>query len=68
MLTPVRSGRFKRDVKHAEKRGKALSKLRDIVLLLVQGGPLPVEYRDHPLKGNWKGYRDLHIEPDWLLI
>ncbi len=68
MLVLVRSARFKRDVKHAERRGKSMSKLRDVLLLLLQGDPLPAAYRDHPLKGNWNGYRDLHIEPDWLLI
>jgi len=31
-------------------------------------GLCPPAYRDHPLKGNWGGYRDAHIEPDWLLI
>jgi mRNA interferase YafQ len=30
--------------------------------------PLPARYLDHPLKGEWKGWRDLHLEPDWLLI
>lgn len=68
MLTPVRSGRFKKDVKLAEKRGKDLTKLRNILLLLLDGAALPPDYRDHPLKGEWKGFRDLHIEPDWLLI
>jgi mRNA interferase YafQ len=29
---------------------------------------LPERYRDHPLQGGWKGYREAHIEPDWLLI
>lgn len=68
MLTPVRSTQFKRDVKRAEKRGKDLSKLRKLLLLLIERQPLPAVYRDHPLKGNWGGYRDAHIEPDWLLI
>jgi mRNA interferase YafQ len=45
-----------------------MSKLRDAILLLVADAPLPERYRDHPLRGNWKGYRDAHIEPDWLLI
>lgn len=68
MLTPVRSGRFKNDVKLAEKRGKDTSKLKAILLPLMEGRPPPPEYRDHPLKGDWKGFRDLHIEPDWLLL
>jgi mRNA interferase YafQ len=36
--------------------------------LLIGGEELPARYKDHPLKGNWKGYRDAPIEPDWLLI
>ncbi|WP_193090789.1 type II toxin-antitoxin system YafQ family toxin [Advenella sp. FME57] len=68
MLTPVRSGQFKRDVKRAEKRGKDLDKLRTLLLMLIEEKPLPEKYRDHPLKGQWSGYRDAHIEPDWLLI
>ena len=68
MLTPVWSGKFKRDVKRAEKRGKDMDKLKAILLLLIEEKPLPAEWRDHPLKGDWKGFRDLHIEPDWLLL
>lgn len=43
-------------------------KLRELVSLLLAEAPLPDRYRDHPLKGSWRGYRDAHIEPDWLLI
>lgn len=68
MLTPVRSGQFKRDVKRAGKRGKDLKKLRALLILLIAGEPLPPRCRDHALKGGWKGCRDAHIEPDWLLI
>ncbi|WP_164504281.1 type II toxin-antitoxin system YafQ family toxin [Nitrosomonas sp. HPC101] len=65
---PVRSGTFKRDVKRAEKRGKDMKRLRALLLLLIEGTLLPEHYRDHPLKGEWAGWRDAHIEPDWLLI
>ena len=68
MRNPIRSSQFKRDVKKAGKRGKDLEKLRVLLSLLIQGKSLPPEYQDYPLKGNWKGYRDAHIEPDWLLI
>lgn len=47
----IRSGQFKRDVKLAEKRHKDLAKLREIILLLVEGRPLPARYRDHALTG-----------------
>ena len=68
MRTPVRSTQFKRDVKRARKRGKDLAKLRSSLTALIRQDPLPASYRDHPLRGVWKGYRELHIEPDWLLI
>ena len=68
MLAPVRSSRFKRDVKRLEKQGKDLTKLRAVLLLLVEGNPLPPHYRDHSLRGEGNGFRDLRIEPDWLLI
>ncbi|WP_163907104.1 type II toxin-antitoxin system YafQ family toxin, partial [Proteus mirabilis] len=62
------SGQFKKDLKLAEKRGKDINKLKEIILLLVQGKRLPAQLKDHPLTGNWMPRRDLHIEPDWLLI
>ncbi len=68
MLTPVWSGRFKRDVRRAKKRGKDTDQLRAVLSLLIEQKPLPASYNDHPLRGDWSGFRDLHIEPDWLLL
>jgi mRNA interferase YafQ len=68
MRRPSYSGQFKRDVKLAQKRGKKMEKLRVAMQILIDGQPLDRAYLDHPLKGDWKGCRDLHIEPDWLLI
>ena len=68
MLTPVRSSQFKRDVRKTRKRGKDLSKLRRLLDLLIQQTALPSQYSDHPLRGPWKGCKEVHIEPDWLLI
>jgi mRNA interferase YafQ len=64
----IRGTQFKRDVKLAERRGKDLAKLRELILLLVEGDSLPPRYKDHSLSGNWKHHRDCHIEPDWLLL
>jgi len=64
----IRGAQFRRDVKLAQRRGKDLSKLRELILLLAEGEPLPPRYKDHPLSGDWKHYRDCHIESDWLLI
>jgi len=55
-------------MKLVSKRGKELAKLRDVILLLAEGYPLPPQYRDHSLAGNWSHHRDCHLEPDWLLI
>ena len=68
MLTPVRSTQFKRDVRRAEKRSKDLTKLRVLLASLIKQEPLSTRYLNHPLRGIWKGYREAHIEPDWLLI
>ncbi len=62
------SGQFKRDLKRIKKRGKEMHKIRILMELLIEGNDLPEIFLDHPLKGNWKGCRDLHIQPDWILI
>lgn len=68
MRAPSYSTQFRRDVKRVEKRGYDMGKLRAVLQLLMDGSPLPARLKDHALKGNWKGWRDLHIEPDWVLI
>jgi mRNA interferase YafQ len=65
---PVRGAQFRRDVKLAQKRGRDMTKLRAAILLLIDGSPLPPRYKDHPLAGEWKHFRDCHIEPERLLI
>lgn len=66
MRNPIRVVRFRRDVKLAQRRGKDMSKLRHLILLLIEGNPLPPRYKDHPLSREWEHHRDCHIEPDWL--
>ena len=68
MRIPVKGAQFRRDVKLAKKRGKDMAKLREVILLLIEGSPLPPRYKDDSLGGDWKHFRDCHIEPDWLLI
>ena len=51
-----------------KKRGLDLKKLKNIILLLQKDIPLPPKHKDHPLSGNWEGFRDCHVQPDWLLI
>ncbi len=59
---------FKKDLKKAQKQGKDTEKLFEVVEQLACGLPLDEKYRDHSLTGNYKGCRECHIEPDWLLI
>ena len=68
MRTFSRTSQFKKDVKRAGKRGEDLSKLRAIMDLLIEGVALAPEFKDHPLRGEFAGSRDCHIEPDWVLI
>lgn len=63
-----RTSQFKKDYKLAVKRGCDINKLQNVVMILASGETLPEEYRDHPLRGNYSGYRECHIEPDWLLV
>lgn len=62
------TSKFKQDLKTAKKRGYDLSLLQDVLEILASGEPLPEKYRDHNLLGNYKGCRECHITPDWLLI
>jgi mRNA interferase YafQ len=59
---------FEKDTKLAQKRGKDLNKLKEIIRLLVSEQSLPAKNRDHPLRGNYAHHRECHIEPNWLLI
>lgn len=69
MPKPRYSGQFQKDIKKLQKSGrKDIEKLKTVLRKLVDGTPLESKYRDHPLLGSLKGYRDCHIEPDWLLI
>lgn len=68
MLILHNSRLFSKDMERAKKQGRDCTKLRAIIDLLNSNQALPLSLKDHPLKGKWKGYRDLHIAPDWVLI
>ena len=68
MLSVTWTSQFKKDYKLAKRRKKNLAKLRRVVDILSKELPLDEQYRDHALTGNYRGHRELHIEPDWLLI
>ena len=64
-----RTGQFKRDLKKALKDSKKDTELlKKIITILQVRELLPEQYRDHPLKGNWKPHRECHVQPDFLLI
>ena len=62
------STKFKKDYKLAMKRGLDIDLLDTAITILAETGTLPKEYLDHSLSGNYKGFRECHIQPDWLLI
>ena len=62
------STRFKKDYKLAQKRGYDISLLKEVIGILASGEQLPEKYYDHPLTGDYKGCRECHILPDWLLL
>ena len=68
MLTIKYHTLFKKDFKRIKKRGYDISRLEKIVELLANEVPLPEQFKDHNLSGNYHGFRECHIAPDWLLI
>ena len=71
MLKSVfRTTQFKKDFKVLLKKHYSPDKLKQAIdALMAQNKQLlSTKYRDHPLTGNWKGYREIHIEGDWLVI
>ena len=64
----VLTNQFKKSLKLAKKRGLDISLLDSIVERLLHAVPLDEKHKDHELKGKWSGFRECHIQPDWLLI
>jgi len=59
---------YRKQYKLLDKRGYNMELLDEAVFKLANGETLPPKYRDHPLRGDWRGYRDCHIKDDWVLI
>lgn len=68
MLKIVPSNRFKKDLKKAIKRNLDISLLDEVITKLANHKKLEKKYKDHDLKGEYVGFRECHIEPDWLLL
>lgn len=68
MLELIVTNKFKKDLKRIRKQGKDLNLLQDVLQTLLEENELDAKHRDHALTGNYIGFRECHIEPDWLLI
>ena len=67
-LTVKTTSLFKKDYKLAIKRGLQIELLNDVIETLSLGESLPVKNKDHSLTGNYLGFRECHIQADWLLV
>ena len=63
-----KTSQFEKDVRRIVRRGLPIQELTMVIDILLEQTPLPEKYRDHPLVGNYSGFRECHIRPDWLLI
>lgn len=68
MWTLGYSGQFKKDLKKITKQGLNLDELRKVLNQLKENGQVEEKYLPHKLTGNWKGFWDCHIGPDWILL
>jgi mRNA interferase YafQ len=68
MLTLKTTSRFRKDYERAKKRGLDLTLLEAAIDTLLKEKPLDSKYKDHPLSGDYAGFWECHILPDWLLI
>ena len=62
------TNKFRQDLKLCQKRGYNMQAITDVIKKLAAGETLPPKNRDHELSGNYKGFWECHIQPDWLLI
>lgn len=68
ILDLVMATQFRKDLKRINKRDKDLSLLKDVLQTLREEQALEEKYRDHDLTGNYIGFRECHVQPDWLLV
>ena len=59
---------FKKDIIKAKKSGLKINELNSVIKSIANNEILDTKYKDHALKGNWIGYRECHIRPDWILV
>jgi mRNA interferase YafQ len=68
MLHPITTRQFQKDLEKARRQNKDFSVLNTLMRKLIEEKILEPKYCDHPLRGEWKGFRDCHVQNDWVLI
>ncbi len=68
MYTLKFTSQFKKDYKLMTKQGKDIALLDNVIEIIQKGEKLDAKYRDHALSGTYRGFRECHIQPDWLLV
>jgi mRNA interferase YafQ len=68
MFNIVFTGRFRKDIKLLQKRGYQMEFIKEVIIILEETGSLPSSYSIHKLSGNYSGYWEAHVKPDWLII
>lgn len=68
MRQPKLTASFKKDMRRQKRRGKSAEKLQHAMQYICCYGDAPERCRPHDLTGNWVGYRECHVAPDWLLV
>lgn len=68
MVQIVFTNKFKKDIKLLQKRGYEMGLIKEAIIILEETGTLPATYSPHRLSGNYLGYWEAHIKPDWLII
>ena len=68
MLNPTFTGAFRKDRKLLKKRDRDINKLTELTNLLINELPLLPRHENHPLHGEYQGWWECHVEPDWLLV
>ena len=63
-----RTKKFKKDYKRMVRRGRDETKIKNVIRSLAAHKTLAAKHSDHELTSNWKGWRECHIETDWILI
>ncbi len=68
MRQPSYTNQFEKDVNRMQRRGKDIQRMKAVILDLIAEKQLDRQFRDHVLVGDYKGRRECHIEPNWLLV